>query len=66
MKSEARTAIKRVLESLGKEDAKERLAEAASVLDKAAKKNLFHPRTIARRKSQLAKKVNEAAPAESS
>ena len=38
-------------------EAKTLLAKVFSQLDKAAKKNILHPRTASRRKSRLAKKL---------
>jgi small subunit ribosomal protein S20 len=60
-KSAIKTASKNLLESLGKSEAEENLAALNSLLDKAARKNLLHPRTAARRKSKFAKKVTKAA-----
>lgn len=65
-RSAIRTAGRDLLESLGKPEAQEKLAEVNSLLDKAARKNLMHRRTVDRRKSRLAKKVAKAsAPKES-
>lgn len=46
----------------GKEldSARAAVAEAISVLDKAAKKRVIHPNTASRRKSRLMKKLNKA------
>jgi len=56
-RSELRTAVKRVRAAATKVDATKALAEAASLLDRAGRKRLVHPRTAARQKSRLAKSV---------
>ena len=45
------------------EPAKKTVSEAASLLDRAAKKKVIHPNTASRRKSRLTKKLNKAASA---
>ncbi|MFA4888032.1 MAG: 30S ribosomal protein S20 [Candidatus Omnitrophota bacterium] len=42
-------------------EAKELLGKLFSQLDKAAKKNIIHPKTASRKKSRLAKSINRAA-----
>ena len=42
------------------ETAKQKIAEAFSDLDKAAKKKIIHRNTVARRKSRLVKKLKSA------
>ncbi len=42
------------------EAGKEAMAKAASALDKAAEKGTIHPNSVARRKSRLMKKLNQA------
>ena len=42
------------------EASKEAVAKAASALDKAAAKGTIHPNNVARRKSRLMKKLNQA------
>jgi small subunit ribosomal protein S20 len=49
-----------LIESNQAEPAKAAVTEAASFLDRAAKKNVLHPNTAARRKSRLARKLNKA------
>jgi small subunit ribosomal protein S20 len=57
-RSQLRTAVKNVRAAGTKADASKALAEAASLLDRAGRKHLVHPRTAARQKSRLAKAVN--------
>lgn len=42
------------------EESAERMSAAQKALDKAAKRNIVHPNTAARRKSRMAKKVAAA------
>jgi small subunit ribosomal protein S20 len=42
------------------EESKEAVVTAISSLDKAAEKGIIHPNNAARRKSRLAKKLNQA------
>ena len=42
------------------EPAKEAVAAAVAILDKAAEKGILHPNNTARRKSRLMKKLNQA------
>jgi small subunit ribosomal protein S20 len=44
------------------EAAREAVVTAISALDKAAEKGVLHPNNVARRKSRLMKKLNEAQP----
>ncbi len=60
LKSQIKTATKRVNDALGKDEAPARLAELASLLDKAAKKHIVHPNNVARKKSRFAKLVNKS------
>lgn len=60
-RSKLRTSVKNVRTAATKADATKALAEAASLLDRAGRKNLVHPRTAARQKSRLAKAVNAKA-----
>ena len=53
-----KTAV-RAARELGQADAPE-VAAAYKALDKAAKSNVLHPRTAARRKARLMKKLNAA------
>jgi len=57
VKSQVKTAIKKVLEVVGKEEAPELLRQAESVIDRAAKKGVIHWRAAARKKSRLGRKV---------
>jgi small subunit ribosomal protein S20 len=52
-----RTAVKRVRGSEAKPEAAEAFKTAESLLDRAARKRLIHPRTAARQKQRLAKAV---------
>jgi small subunit ribosomal protein S20 len=60
-KSSMKTATKRVQQAVADGDADAALAgqrEAARMLDKAASKGVMHKRTVARKKSRLAKAAN--------
>jgi len=62
-RSRARTQVKRariLIEDGELAEAQEMLSQAASALDKAAKKRALHPNTAARRKSRLMKALNRA------
>jgi small subunit ribosomal protein S20 len=62
-RSRARTQVKqaRILIEDGElTEAQAMLSQAASALDKAAKKGALHPNTAARRKSRLMKALNRA------
>ena len=50
----------RLIVSGDSEQAQNAVVTAASTLDKAAKKRIIHPNNAARRKSRLAKKLNES------
>jgi small subunit ribosomal protein S20 len=65
IKSSVKTAAKKVLEGISSksETLKDDLVSAISKLDKAASKGILHKNTVARRKSRLMKKINEAAKA---
>ena len=54
-RSELCTAVKKVRAAGTKAEATKALSEAASLLDRAGRKNLVHPKTAARQKSRLAK-----------
>ncbi|MEZ4412704.1 MAG: 30S ribosomal protein S20 [Gemmatimonadales bacterium] len=60
-RSKLRTAVKNVRTAATKAEATKALTEAASLLDRAGRKNLVHPRTAARQKSRLAKAINAKA-----
>lgn len=56
-KSEFRTAVKKALSG----PSAETVQTASSLLDRASRKRLIHPNTVARTKSRLAKLANAAA-----
>ena len=59
-KSEAKTLMKRVAQAVEARDlarAEEALRRAHSKLDKIAKRNIWHPNNVARKKAKLAKLV---------
>jgi len=55
VKSEVRSSSKKVAAASSPEEAGKALSEAASVIDRAAKKRIIHWKTAARKKSKLAK-----------
>ncbi len=61
-KSALKTAIKKCSDTIEKKDASAQavLNTTASIIDKAASKNILHKNTAARRKSRLAKAMNTA------
>jgi small subunit ribosomal protein S20 len=70
VRTSARTAVRKTRAAIadgGGEDAAAALREAASVLDRAAKRNVIHRNTAARHKSRLMRALNrlstEPAPA---
>ncbi|MDU4780449.1 MAG: 30S ribosomal protein S20 [Veillonella sp.] len=61
VKSQIRTAARKTVEAVqagAVEEAKQALVQATSVIDKAASKGVLHKNTAARKKSNLAAKVN--------
>lgn len=60
VKSQVRTAIRKVREGAKSDDAPELLREAHSTLDNAARKGIVHKKTVDRRKSRLAKLVDKS------
>ena len=61
VKSQIRTASRKTVEDVqagAVEEAKQALVNATSVIDKAASKGILHKNTAARKKSNLAAKVN--------
>ncbi len=61
VKSQIRTASRKTVEAVqagAVEEAKQALVHATSVIDKAASKGVLHKNTAARKKSNLAAKVN--------
>lgn len=57
-RSKMKTLVKNTLEATNKEEAEEAFKKASSYLDKMAGKNLIHQNFAARKKSKLAKHVN--------
>jgi small subunit ribosomal protein S20 len=57
-RSRIRTAVKHVRLAREPEEARARLGEAVSVLDRAGRTRLIHPSRVARLKSQLQLHVN--------
>jgi small subunit ribosomal protein S20 len=69
VKSSLKTSTKKVHTAVAEGDADAAVSfqrEAARALDKAASKHVLHKRTVARKKSRLAKAANRAAAASSS
>jgi small subunit ribosomal protein S20 len=60
-RSRIRTAIKQVRATQGADDGATRLREAVALLDRAATRRLYHPKTVARIKSSLTRHVNALA-----
>jgi small subunit ribosomal protein S20 len=64
IRSSTKTAVTRAETLVAGKDQKEAataVKEAQSSLDRAAKKGVMHPNTVARKKSRLVKKLNKAA-----
>ena len=60
-KSELRTRVKAVRSAVaGSEDVSELMRSAQKEIDQAVSKGRLHPRTAARRKSRLAKAINNS------
>ncbi|SMO43919.1 30S ribosomal protein S20 [Fodinibius sediminis] len=57
-RSKMKTLVKKALETTDKERAEEAVREATAYLDKLAAKGLIHENFAARRKSKLAKHLN--------
>src|SRR6056297_500198 len=57
-RSKMRTLIKKVMSTENKEEAAAYLKDAVSLIDRLATKNIIHPNTAARKKSQLTTYVN--------
>lgn len=55
VRSAMRSAVKKVLQAPSPEEAKKALPAAMKKVDKAAKKNVIHANTAARKKSQLSR-----------
>jgi small subunit ribosomal protein S20 len=60
VKSQVRRAVKDMRETIGSEEAPEQLSTTHSVLDKASKKGVIHPKRVDRIKSRLAKAAHKA------
>ncbi|HVP58903.1 MAG TPA: 30S ribosomal protein S20 [bacterium] len=60
LKSAVKTAAKKVRLAATPEDAAKMVPEAASIIDRAAKKRVIHWRTAARLKSRLARRGRAA------
>lgn len=61
VKSEVRTRIKNATDTIGSADNAEAVRLAVKRIDMAASKGVLHPRTAARKKSRLMKRVNASA-----
>lgn len=57
-RSRMKTAIKKVMTATDAQSAREALVETAAMLDRMASRRLIHPNKAARKKSQLARRVN--------
>jgi len=57
-RSKMRTLIKKVMSTENKEEATTHLKDAVSLIDRLSTKNIIHPNTAARKKSQLTTYVN--------
>ena len=62
VRSSARTAVKkaRVAADGDPDEARAAIAEASSILDRAAKRRVIHPNAASRHKSRLMRRVNRA------
>lgn len=61
-KSKCRTAVKEFVASVEtqtKEEAEASFSKMAKLLDTAARKGLYHKKTVARKKSRMAKLLNQ-------
>ena len=57
IKSNIKTAIKKLEEAGSPDEAQALLSTASSLLDRAAKRHIMHPSTAARKKSRLARAI---------
>lgn len=57
IKSNIKTAIKKLEEAGSSEEAQAQLRTVSSLLDRAAKRHILHPSTAARKKSRLARSI---------
>jgi small subunit ribosomal protein S20 len=60
VKSQVRRAVKDLGDAMGTTDAPAQLSKTHSVLDKASKKGVLHPRKVDRMKSRLAKAAHRS------
>ncbi len=63
VKSKIKNTVRNFMNSLGEEDketARQNLISVGRVIDKAASKGVIHKKTAARKKSRLAKKLNQS------
>ncbi len=58
-RSRMKTALKKVLQADSAAEAQPALKEASALLDRFASRHLIHPNKAARKKSQLARLVNQ-------
>ncbi len=58
VRSQIRTAVNKVRQAADPGEAQARLGEVISLLDRAGRTRLLHPRRVARLKSQLQRRVN--------
>jgi small subunit ribosomal protein S20 len=61
IKTEIKSAIKKVRQSTNAAEAAEAFKRCASLMDRAAKKSILHKSTASRTKSRLAKAVSKLA-----
>ncbi len=61
VKSQVRRAVQELNATMGKPGAGEQVSRTHSVLDKASKKGVLHPRKVDRLKSRLARAAHKAA-----
>lgn len=54
-------SLQELLNTKNLEEAKKIISKVFSQLDKAAKKNIIHPKTASRKKSRLMKRINKSA-----
>ncbi len=60
VKTQVRSVVRDMREQATSDNAPEKLREAHSVLDNAARKGILHKNTVNRKKSRLAKLVNKS------
>ena len=54
-------SLQELINTKNLEEAKKIISKVFSQLDKAAKKNIIHPKTASRKKSRLMKRINKGA-----